>query len=181
MESVLRKPLTLPWLILGFLPVAQGGSCEKDATQLILLTIFMLLLCGISVSCVKFCCKKKGSLTQALASHPYEVTVIAIDNDSTVTSYNSVQFLPSSRLSLPFAEVDGPYMSSSPPPYSLYALELPPSYEEAVRMAKTLDLYEMALGRQKPSEQPGQAPPGPERSARRPTLTGADQSPNQEQ
>ena len=39
------------------------------------------------------------------------------------------------RLPLPFGELD--LDSMTPPAYSLYAPELPPSYEEAVKMAKT--------------------------------------------
>ncbi|KAM9299610.1 transmembrane protein 52 [Gastrophryne carolinensis] len=101
---------------------------------LILVTIFLLLLCGTTASCIKFCCKKKKPPVQTLPNQPYEVTVIAIDNDSTihstVTSYSSVQY----PHMFTFNDMDRSAMS--PPAYSLYALELPPAYEEAIKMAK---------------------------------------------
>ncbi|XP_056399640.1 transmembrane protein 52 [Hyla sarda] len=101
---------------------------------LILVTIFLLLLCGTTASCIKFCCKKKKPPVQTLPNQPYEVTVIAIDNDSTihstVTSYSSVQYPHM------FAFGDPDRSALSPPAYSLYALELPPAYEEAIKMAK---------------------------------------------
>ncbi|XP_040283510.1 transmembrane protein 52 [Bufo bufo] len=117
------------------------GSCTNDTNWvnlwyvwLILVTILLLLLCGTTASCVKFCCKKKKPPVQTLPNHPYEVTVIAIDNDSTihstVTSYSSVQYPHM------FAFGDPDRSTLSPPAYSLYALELPPAYEEAVKMAK---------------------------------------------
>ncbi|XP_030041502.1 transmembrane protein 52 [Microcaecilia unicolor] len=101
---------------------------------LILFTIFLLLLCGVTASCVRFCCRKKKPPAQPCPAPPYEVTVIAVDNESTihstVTSYSSVQY----PHIFPFREVDR--SSMSPPAYSLYALELPPAYEEAIKMGK---------------------------------------------
>ncbi|XP_073512976.1 transmembrane protein 52 isoform X1 [Phyllobates terribilis] len=118
-----------------------GGDCSQGTNWvnlwyvwLILVTIFLLLLCGTTASCIKFCCKKKKPPVQTLPNHPYEVTVIAIDNDSTihstVTSYSSVQYPHM------FAFGDPERSALSPPAYSLYALELPPAYEEAIKMAK---------------------------------------------
>ncbi|NP_001090043.1 transmembrane protein 52 L homeolog precursor [Xenopus laevis] len=102
---------------------------------LILVTIFLLLLCGTTASCIKFCCKKKKPPVQTFQNHPCEVTVIAIDNDSTihstVTSYSSVQY----PHMFPFVDPDRSAMS--PPAYSLYAMELPPAYDEAIKLAKT--------------------------------------------
>ncbi|KAM3920933.1 transmembrane protein 52 isoform 2-T2 [Leptodactylus fuscus] len=117
------------------------GNCSQGSSWvnlwyvwLILVTIFLLLLCGTTASCIKFCCKKKKPPVQNLPNHPYEVTVIAIDNDSTihstVTSYSSVQYPHM------FAFGDPDRSALSPPAYSLYALELPPAYEEAIKMAK---------------------------------------------
>ncbi|XP_063292759.1 transmembrane protein 52 [Pelobates fuscus] len=101
---------------------------------LILVTIFLVLLCGTTASCIKFCCLKKKPPVQAIPTHPYEVTVIAMDNESTihstVTSYSSVQYPHM------FAFGDPDRSAMSPPAYSLYAMELPPAYEEAVKMAK---------------------------------------------
>ncbi|NXE53088.1 TMM52 protein, partial [Casuarius casuarius] len=53
---------------------------------LILLTVFMLLLCGITASCVKFCCQKKRPLVQTFPRGSCDLTVIVIDNDSTAHS-----------------------------------------------------------------------------------------------
>lgn len=49
-------------------------------------------------------------------------------------AYSSVQYPLGTRLPLPFGELDLDPMT--PPAYSLYALELPPSYDEAVKTAK---------------------------------------------
>ncbi|XP_078498581.1 transmembrane protein 52 [Lissotriton helveticus] len=123
----------------------KSSQCPKEGTHwtslwyvwLILLTIFLLLLCGIAVSCVKFCCRRAKRPTQAQPQHPCEVTVIAVDNDSTVhstihstvTSYSSVQY----PHLFAFAEMDRGALS--PPAYSLYAMEMPPAYEEAIKMS----------------------------------------------
>ncbi|XP_038602870.1 transmembrane protein 52 [Tachyglossus aculeatus] len=148
--SLRRLLLLLPLLLL--LQVAPSGSesgcgrteqCPPSTSWtnlwyvwLILLTVFLLLLCGITASCIKFCCRKKRPPAQAFPRRPYDLTVIALDNDSTihstVTSYSSLQYPLAPPL--PFAELDrGPV---SPPAYSLYAQELPPSYDEAIKMAK---------------------------------------------
>ncbi|KAM4650482.1 transmembrane protein 52 [Discoglossus pictus] len=115
---------------------SQGTSSWVNLwyVWLILVTIILLLLCGTMASCIKFCCKKKKPPVQEFPTHPYEVTVIAIDNDSTihstVTSYSSVQYPHM------FAFPDPDRSAMSPPAYSLYAMELPPAYEEAIKMAK---------------------------------------------
>lgn len=54
--------------------------------RLILLTMFMLLLCGITASCIKFCCQKKRPPVQPFPRHPYDLTGVAIDSDSTAHS-----------------------------------------------------------------------------------------------
>ncbi|KAJ7306434.1 hypothetical protein JRQ81_009784 [Phrynocephalus forsythii] len=105
---------------------------------LILLTVFLLLTCGIGASCVKFCCRKKRPPVQVFPPHAHDLTAIPMDHDSTahstVTSYSSVQYPPSFLIPFPFREVDRSV--ASPPAYSLYAIELPPSYDEAIRMTK---------------------------------------------
>ncbi|NXG76679.1 TMM52 protein, partial [Baryphthengus martii] len=45
---------------------------------LLLLTVFLLLLCGITASCIKFWCRKKR--------HPSDLPVITIDGESTAHS-----------------------------------------------------------------------------------------------
>ncbi|KFV38812.1 Transmembrane protein 52, partial [Tyto alba] len=53
---------------------------------LILLTLFLLLLCGITASCIKFCCRKKRLPAEPFPTHPYDLTVGAVDSDSTAHS-----------------------------------------------------------------------------------------------
>ncbi|NWX24149.1 TMM52 protein, partial [Aegotheles bennettii] len=53
---------------------------------LILLTVFLLLLCGITAGCIKFCCRKKRPPVETFPRHPGDLTVIAIDSDSTAHS-----------------------------------------------------------------------------------------------
>ncbi|KAF0880678.1 CFA74 protein, partial [Crocuta crocuta] len=108
---------------------------------LILLAVLLLLLCGVTASCVRFCCLRKRAHTEPhlpATPQPSGLTVSPTDSDSTVhstvTSYSSVQYPLSTRLPLPFGELD--LDSMTPPAYSPYAPELPPSYEEAVKMAK---------------------------------------------
>ncbi|XP_069466270.1 transmembrane protein 52 [Ambystoma mexicanum] len=147
----------------------NSSQCSKDPTNwtslwyvwLILLTIFLLLLCGIAASCVKFCCRRKKRPTQAQPQHPCEVTVIAVDNDSTVhstihstvTSYSSVQY----PHLFPFAEMERSALS--PPAYSLYALEMPPAYEEAIKMSAPITEPQATLAVQKLEDIPEHAIP----------------------
>lgn len=145
--------------------------------RLILLAVLLLLLCGVTASCVRSCCLRKRAHTQPhlpSTPQPCDLTVIPVDSDSPVHStvtceclqtlllvaclpargsggwvrakpiptnplrfpaaYSSVQYPLSTQLPLPFGELD--LDSMTPPAYSLYAPELPPSYDEAVKMAK---------------------------------------------
>ncbi|XP_042335366.1 transmembrane protein 52 isoform X2 [Sceloporus undulatus] len=123
-----------------------GQECAQSGTSwtslwyvwLFLLTVFLLLMCGIGASCVKFCCRTKRPPVQAFPPHAHDLTVIPMDHDSTahstITSYSSLQYPQSFPLPLPFRPADR--SMGSPPAYSLYAIEMPPSYDEAVRMAK---------------------------------------------
>ncbi|XP_008957645.1 transmembrane protein 52 isoform X5 [Pan paniscus] len=128
--------LPLPQVALGF----ADGSCDPS-DQLILLAVLLLLLCGVTAGCVRFCCLRKQAQAQPHlppARQPCDVAVIPMDSDSpvhsTVTSYSSVQYPLGMRLPLPFGELD--LDSMAPPAYSLYTPEPPPSYDEAVKMAK---------------------------------------------
>ncbi|XP_009509045.2 transmembrane protein 52 [Phalacrocorax carbo] len=127
---------------------------------LILLTVFLLLLCGITASCIRFCCRKKRPPVETFPRHPYDLTVIAIDSDSTahstVTSYSSLQYPLSAPIHSIFVDMDK--NTVSPPAYSVYATELPPSYEEAVQMGK--QSIEEAQISQKLSAIPGEVTPG---------------------
>ncbi|XP_032450018.1 transmembrane protein 52 [Lynx canadensis] len=142
--------LQLPQVALGF----GDGSCDPSDlcppqarwsslwhVGLILLAVLLLLLCGVTASCVRFCCLRKRAHTQPhlpATPQPCGLTVSPTDSDSpvhsTVTSYSSVQYPLGTRLPLPFGELD--LDSMTPPAYSPYAPELPPSYEEAVKMSK---------------------------------------------
>ncbi|CAN0570145.1 unnamed protein product [Rangifer tarandus platyrhynchus] len=143
--------LPLPQVALGFVEGSCDPSdqCPPQASWsslwhvgLILLTALLLLPCGVSASCVRFCHLRKRAHTQPhlpLAPEPCDLTAIPVDSDSpvhsTVTSYSSVQCPLGMQLPLPFGELD--LNSTTPPSYSLYAPELPPSYEEVVKMTKT--------------------------------------------
>ncbi|CAI9179583.1 unnamed protein product [Rangifer tarandus platyrhynchus] len=140
-----------PQVALGFVEGSCDPSdqCPPQASWsslwhvgLILLTALLLLPCGVSASCVRFCHLRKRAHTQPhlpLAPEPCDLTAIPVDSDSpvhsTVTSYSSVQCPLGMQLPLPFGELD--LSSTTPPSYSLYAPEPPPSYEEVVKMTKT--------------------------------------------
>ncbi|NXW63416.1 TMM52 protein, partial [Eurystomus gularis] len=53
---------------------------------LLLLTVFLLLLCGITASFIKFCCRKKRFPVETFSRHSYDSPVIAMDGDSTAHS-----------------------------------------------------------------------------------------------
>lgn len=115
-----------------------GRPCSS---RLILLAVLLLLLCGVTAGCVRFCCLRKQAQAQPHlppARQPCDLAVIPMDSDSpvhsTVTSYSSVQYPLGMQLPVPFGELDPDSMA--PPAYSLYAPEPPPSYDEAVKMAK---------------------------------------------
>ncbi|XP_020027027.1 transmembrane protein 52 isoform X2 [Castor canadensis] len=181
-------------LLLPLLPLSQValGSAEDDSCDpsnqcppqarwsslwhvgLMLLAVLLLLLCGVTASCVRFCCFRKQANTQTHlppAWQPCDLTVMPVDSDSpahsTVTSYSSVQYPLSMRPPLPFGELDPDSMA--PPAYSLHAPELPPSYDEAIKMAKPRE--EEPAPFQKPSPLPGafdlETTPGPQDPAPR--------------
>ncbi|KFZ52454.1 Transmembrane protein 52, partial [Podiceps cristatus] len=53
---------------------------------LILLTVFLLLLCGITASCIKFCFQKKRPPVETFSRLPCDVAAVAVDSDSTAHS-----------------------------------------------------------------------------------------------
>ncbi|XP_035163280.1 transmembrane protein 52 isoform X3 [Callithrix jacchus] len=128
--------LTLPQVALGF----ADRSCDPS-DQLVLLAVLLLLLCGVTAGCVRFCCLRKQVQARPHlppARQPYDLVVIPMDSDSpvhsTVTSYSSMEYPLGTQLPLPFGELDPDSMA--PPAYSLYYPEPPPSYNEVVKMAK---------------------------------------------
>ncbi|KAM8989928.1 transmembrane protein 52 [Ara ararauna] len=146
----------------------SSGRCPQNMSNwtslwyiwLILLTLFLLLLCGIAASCIRFCCQKKRLPVETFSRHPYDLTVIAIDSDSTahstVTSYSSWQYPLSAPIPSVFVDMDKNTVSL--PAYSLYTMELPPSYDEAVQTGK--QHIEVPQISQKCNDIPGQVTSG---------------------
>uniref|UniRef100_A0A8C0LY50 Transmembrane protein 52 n=1 Tax=Canis lupus familiaris TaxID=9615 RepID=A0A8C0LY50_CANLF len=77
------SPLS-PQVALGF----SDGSCDPS-DLLILLAVLLLLLCGVTASCVRFCCLRKRAHTQPHlppTPQPCDLTVSPMDSDSPVHS-----------------------------------------------------------------------------------------------
>ncbi|XP_069506648.1 transmembrane protein 52B [Ambystoma mexicanum] len=122
----------------------DAENCPKtDWLQLwyiwLIVALGMLLLtCGIICVFVKCCCLRGEQAGGEAGARPYEVTVIAIDHDSTIqstiTSLQSV-FGPAARRIFAVAHshnaVQRPSVFTLPP-----GSETPPCYEEALRMSR---------------------------------------------
>lgn len=159
----------------GATPAGVGAEVQQQALtplpRLILLAVLLLLLCGVTATCVRFCCLRKQTNTQPhLSQAACDPVGIPADSDSPVHStvtcecpqpppgcppahtggrgkassnkptpfppaYSSMQYPLGMSLPLPFGELD--LDSMTPPAYSLYALEMPPSYDEVIKMSKT--------------------------------------------
>ncbi|XP_053155042.1 transmembrane protein 52B [Hemicordylus capensis] len=95
----------------------------------------LLLLCGLVSVCVRCCCLNCQPAGEDTNPHPYEVTVIAFDHDSTlqstVTSLHSV-FGPAARRILAVAHS---HNAGPAAPHSA-GVEIPPIYEEALHMSR---------------------------------------------
>ncbi|XP_042557885.1 transmembrane protein 52 isoform X1 [Dipodomys spectabilis] len=159
--------LPLPQVSLGSedeAPCDPSSQCPPQArwsslwhVGLVLLTLLLLLLCGVTASCVRFCCLRKHMHPQTHlppAWPPCDPMGIPGDSDSpahsTVTSYSSVQYPLGTLLPLSFGELD--LDSIAPPAYSLCVPELPPSYDEAI---KTKAREGNLASSQKPGPLPG--------------------------
>lgn len=59
--------------------------------RLILLTVFLLLLCGITASCIKCCCRRKRPPVESFSRHPHDLT--ATDSESTAHSTVTCEYL----------------------------------------------------------------------------------------
>uniref|UniRef100_A0A9L0T6T3 Transmembrane protein 52 n=1 Tax=Equus caballus TaxID=9796 RepID=A0A9L0T6T3_HORSE len=95
---LLQSFLLLPQVALGF----ADGSCDPSDqcppqarwsslwhVGLILLAVLLLLLCGVTASCVRSCCLRKRAHTQPhlpSTPQPCDLTVIPVDSDSPVHS-----------------------------------------------------------------------------------------------
>ncbi|XP_054439454.1 transmembrane protein 52 isoform X2 [Pteronotus mesoamericanus] len=107
---LLLSLLPLPQVTLGFSDRSCDPSdqCPPQArwsslwhVGLILLAILLLLLCGVTASCVRFCCLRKRAHAQTHLSsrpQPCDLTFIPMDSDSpahsTVTSSTTSSCLP---------------------------------------------------------------------------------------
>ncbi|MGH0160908.1 UNVERIFIED_CONTAM: hypothetical protein FKN15_040200 [Acipenser sinensis] len=78
-----------------------------------------------------------------------------VHSTSTVTSFNSVQLPPDRYVPFPFGQVNKGF---APPPYNLYALEMPPPYDEALKMP--IDPHENSPGNRKADNRPSQGHAG---------------------
>ncbi|KAJ6658360.1 hypothetical protein lerEdw1_020632 [Lerista edwardsae] len=95
----------------------------------------LLLICALVAICVRCCCLNCHPTGEDSSPHPYEVTVIAFDHDSTlqstITSLHSV-FGPAARRILAVAHSH----CAVPAPHPSAGVEAPPIYEEAVHMSR---------------------------------------------
>lgn len=73
------------WLGMTDPSVQVRGRSSLFSARLILLAILLMLLCGVTASCVRFCCLRKQLHTQTRmrpAWQPCDLTVIPVDSDS---------------------------------------------------------------------------------------------------
>ncbi|CAK7318547.1 Transmembrane protein 52 [Vulpes lagopus] len=117
--------LPLPQVALGF----SDGSCDPSDlcppqarwsslwhVGLILLAVLLLLLCGVTASCVRFCCLRKRAHTQPHlppTPQPCDLTVSPMDSDSPV--HSTVTYRHPHPLAQPMPVLGGPVPSSRRP------------------------------------------------------------------
>ena len=85
------------------------GSCSSPH-RLILLAVLLLLLCGVTASCVRFCCLRKRAHTQPHlppTPQPCDLTVSPMDSDSPVHSTVTCECLQTSPVVLPACRGSG--------------------------------------------------------------------------
>ncbi|XP_059807643.1 transmembrane protein 52-like [Hypanus sabinus] len=144
-------------LLLSFLraTVIEAQKCGEGPEQnschlhwsslwyvwLILLTVFLLLICGVMISCIK-CCKRSKLQNPSFANRSCEVTVIAIDNDHTISQNSLLQYISAGRNHVQ----DTAQCMLPPPPYSLCAIDNPPTYEMALKMENPSEIPEPKSG-----------------------------------
>ncbi|XP_077311514.1 transmembrane protein 52B [Lithobates pipiens] len=126
------------------------GSCESDCENskhcsktewinqwyiwLVVTAGVLLLMFGITCACLRCWYLRQQRHPERGEEQPYEVTVIAIDHDSTIqstmTSLQSV-FGPAARRIFAVSHSHGP-----PPQLTNVGPETPPCYDEALRMSR---------------------------------------------
>ncbi|XP_078281506.1 transmembrane protein 52-like [Rhinoraja longicauda] len=146
----------------------EDDSCRSHWTHLwyvwlILLTVFLLLVCGVTASCIK-CCRRSKPQAPTFANRPYEVTVIAIDNDSSITPNSTLQYISTGRNHISLR--DPSQLTLPPPSYSVCTIDNPPTYEMALKMAKAPETSDPTNGAENPNGNGAQIPqrikgPGP--------------------
>ncbi|KAJ8257606.1 hypothetical protein GJAV_G00187610 [Gymnothorax javanicus] len=92
--------------------------------------ISILLGCGCIASCIKMFCRPHKPPVPILGARPLEVTVISMDNQSTILGIN--QGFSDTHPPNPFTPAAD--NSLSPPPYDVCALDSLPKYDEALAM-----------------------------------------------
>ncbi|KAJ8264969.1 hypothetical protein COCON_G00140680 [Conger conger] len=114
-------------------------DCQRDFDPstlwyvwVILVFISVLLGCGFIASCIRMCCRPNKPPVPMFEAHSLEVTVISMDNESTIRNISPVSSFSGSHPPYPFTA--GPDNSFSPPPYNLYAMDSLPQYHEVVAM-----------------------------------------------
>uniref|UniRef100_A0A803JIY7 Transmembrane protein 52B n=1 Tax=Xenopus tropicalis TaxID=8364 RepID=A0A803JIY7_XENTR len=102
--------------------------------RLVVTAGLLLLICGITCACLRCCYLRQQRFPEGGGERPCEVTVIAIDHDSTIqstiTSLQSV-FSPAARRIFAVSHSHG-----APTSFAPAGPETPPCYEEAVRMSR---------------------------------------------
>ncbi|CAH2322739.1 Hypothetical predicted protein [Pelobates cultripes] len=143
----MRGQITLS-VVIGLYLVCSG-SCESDCDHhkhcsktewvsqwyiwLVVTAGILLLIFGITCACLRCYYLRQQSCPEGGGERPCEVTVIAIDHDSTIqstiTSLQSV-FGPAARRIFAVSH------THVPPPQFTPGLETPPCYDEALRMSR---------------------------------------------
>ncbi|XP_023649238.1 transmembrane protein 52 [Paramormyrops kingsleyae] len=114
---------------------------SDDLTKLwyiwfILIIMGTLLMCGIIAGCVKMCCRSSKPPVPTCPGQRFEVAVIDVENRSALSSISTMSSFSHRLPGEPSPRIFTAGLRSplSPPPYSLYAMESPPQYDEALKM-----------------------------------------------
>ncbi|XP_072280527.1 transmembrane protein 52B [Pyxicephalus adspersus] len=138
-------------VVTGLYLICQG-SCESDCENskhcsktdwinqwyiwLVVTAGVLILMFGITCACLRCWYLRQQRCPERGGEQPCEVTVIAIDHDSTIqstiTSLQSV-FGPAARR---IFAVSHSLHTGTPPPLTTVGPETPPCYEEALRLSR---------------------------------------------
>ncbi|XP_010223788.1 PREDICTED: transmembrane protein 52 [Tinamus guttatus] len=155
----------------ALLPVLETvlfSRCLQDTTHwtslwyvwLLLLTVLALLLGLVATSCVRLCCRRTRPPAPSCPRLPGDPTVVLAGGDSPArragTPFSSLQCLPCAPSPLSYVDTDRKTLS--PPAYDLFAMEPPPSYEEAIKIGT--QYIEATAANQKHRDIPGEGTSG---------------------